>query len=81
VRDNGIGIAPTHQKAIFRQFFRVPSGRTQQASGFGLGLYYVRQVISAHGWHIRLVSTPGLGSTFSVYQQVPAGSRFFRLPV
>jgi two-component system phosphate regulon sensor histidine kinase PhoR len=81
VRDNGIGIAPTHQKAVFRQFFRVPSGRTQQASGFGLGLYYVRQVIGAHGWHIRLVSTPGLGSTFSVYQQVPAGSRFFRLPV
>ncbi|WP_288429030.1 HAMP domain-containing sensor histidine kinase [uncultured Spirosoma sp.] len=81
VRDNGIGIAPAHQKAVFQQFFRVPSGRTQQASGFGLGLYYVRQVISAHGWHIRLVSTPGLGSTFSVYQQAPAGSRFFRLSV
>jgi len=81
VRDNGIGIAPAHQKAVFQQFFRVPSGRTQQASGFGLGLYYVRQVVNAHGWHIRLVSTPGLGSTFSVYQQAPAGSRFFRLSI
>lgn len=81
VRDNGIGIAPAHQKAVFQQFFRVPSGRTQQASGFGLGLYYVRQVINAHGWYIRLVSTPGLGSTFSVYQQAPAGTRFFRLPI
>jgi two-component system phosphate regulon sensor histidine kinase PhoR len=78
VRDNGIGIAPAHHKAVFRQFFRVSSGHTHHTNGFGLGLYYVRQVINAHGWHIRLVSTPGLGSTFSVYQQQPSASYSFR---
>ncbi len=66
VRDNGIGIAPEHQKAIFRQFFRVPSGHTHNVKGFGLGLYYVRQVVRAHGWRLTLISKPGQGSTFQV---------------
>ncbi|GAB2580755.1 sensor histidine kinase [Spirosoma areae] len=66
VRDNGIGIAPDYQKAVFRQFFRVPSGHTHNVKGFGLGLYYVRQVVRAHGWHLTLDSELGQGSTFSV---------------
>jgi two-component system, OmpR family, phosphate regulon sensor histidine kinase PhoR len=67
VADNGIGIAPEHQRAVFRQFYRVPQpGQTQQANGFGLGLYYVWQVARAHGWKLTLTSTPGLGSEFSV---------------
>lgn len=66
VRDNGIGIAPAHQKAVFRQFFRVPSGHTHNAGGFGLGLYYVQRVVRAHGWRIQLQSTPAQGSTFIV---------------
>ncbi|GAB3510579.1 HAMP domain-containing sensor histidine kinase [Spirosoma knui] len=65
VIDNGIGIAPAYQKAVFKQFFRVPSGgHTHNAKGFGLGLYYVRQVVHAHGWQLSLTSQPGEGSTF-----------------
>ena len=66
VIDNGIGIAPEHQKAVFRQFFRVPSGHTQPVNGFGLGLYNVSQVVRAHGWRLTLSSEAGQGSTFSV---------------
>jgi len=66
VADNGIGIAPEHRKAVFRQFYRVPSGRVHNAQGFGLGLYYVRQVVRAHRWRLRLDSKPGGGSTFTV---------------
>ena len=66
VRDNGIGIAPEHQKAIFQQFFRVGSGHTHDVKGFGLGLYYVRQAIRAHGWRLTLISEPGKGSTFQI---------------
>lgn len=66
VRDNGIGIAPEHQKAIFRQFFRVASGHTHDVKGFGLGLYYVRQVVRAHGWRLILTSELGRGSTFQI---------------
>ena len=66
VKDNGIGIAPEHQKAVFRQFFRVASGHTHDVKGFGLGLYYVRQVIRAHGWRLTLTSKPDQGSTFEV---------------
>ncbi|GAB3992448.1 HAMP domain-containing sensor histidine kinase [Spirosoma daeguense] len=66
VRDNGIGIAPEHQKAVFQQFFRVSSGHAHTVKGFGLGLYYVRQVIRAHGWQLKLTSAIGQGSTFEI---------------
>lgn len=66
VKDNGIGIAPAHQKAVFRQFFRVASGHTHNVKGFGLGLYSVQQVIRAHGWQLILTSKPDQGSTFEI---------------
>ncbi|WP_046575850.1 sensor histidine kinase [Spirosoma radiotolerans] len=66
VKDNGIGIAPEHQKAVFHQFFRVTSGHTHNVKGFGLGLYYVHQVMRAHGWRLTLTSQPDQGSTFAI---------------
>ncbi|HEY0109358.1 MAG TPA: HAMP domain-containing sensor histidine kinase [Fibrella sp.] len=65
VADNGIGIPKTYHRAVFRQFYRVPTGDVHDVKGFGLGLYYVRQVARAHGWRIRLNSVPGQGSTFT----------------
>ncbi|GAB3642474.1 sensor histidine kinase [Spirosoma arcticum] len=70
VQDNGIGIAPAHQKAVFWQFFRVPTNHTTNVSGFGLGLYYVWQVARAHGWPLTLDSEPGRGSTFLMSERV-----------
>lgn len=65
VQDNGVGIPPDYQKAVFQQFFRVPTGPQPAVNGFGLGLYSVRQVARAHGWQLHLSSEPGRGSTFT----------------
>jgi signal transduction histidine kinase len=67
VADNGLGIAPGYQAAVFEQFFRVPTGNLHPVKGFGLGLYYARQVIVSHGGHLSLRSAPGRGSEFIIW--------------
>jgi two-component system phosphate regulon sensor histidine kinase PhoR len=67
VADDGPGIAPDYQQAIFEQFFRIPTGNLHPVKGFGLGLYYVRQVVAGHGGHVHVRSTPGRGSEFVLW--------------
>ncbi|MEO0731579.1 MAG: HAMP domain-containing sensor histidine kinase [Bacteroidota bacterium] len=64
VSDNGPGIEPVHQERLFEKFYRVPTGDVHDVKGFGLGLFYVAQICKAHGWPIRVESTPGQGTTF-----------------
>ncbi|MCC2546479.1 HAMP domain-containing histidine kinase [Hymenobacter sp. BT175] len=71
VQDDGIGIPRSYQPAIFDRFFRVPTGNLHPVKGFGLGLYYVRQVVERHGGHIDVRSEPGQGSEFSLW--IPVG--------
>lgn len=59
IGDNGPGIDPVHLPDIFDKFYRVPSG-SSTVKGFGLGLYYVARIISAHGGNISANSTKGL---------------------
>jgi two-component system phosphate regulon sensor histidine kinase PhoR len=67
VADDGPGIAPSYQEAVFEQFFRVPTGNLHPVKGFGLGLYYVRQVVAAHGGRVRVRNAPGGGSEFVLW--------------
>jgi len=67
IRDNGIGISREEQKHIFDKFYRVGKGDFKTVKGLGLGLYYVKQIISAHGGEILLQSQPGKGSTFTIH--------------
>lgn len=67
VRDNGIGIAPEHQKKVFDRFYRVPSGNVHNVKGFGLGLSYVKSIVKAHKGYIEMQSRIHEGTTFTLY--------------
>ena len=66
IADNGMGIAPHFVKNIFEKFFRVPQGDAQPVKGFGLGLYYVNNIINKHSGHIAVHSKPGAGTEFII---------------
>ncbi len=66
VADNGCGIAREHLAHLFEKFYRVPSGDLQRPRGYGLGLYYARQVIEAHGGEININSRIGHGTTITI---------------
>lgn len=66
VKDNGIGIAPEHQRKVFSKFYRVPTGNIHNVKGFGIGLSYVQQIAKAHGWKLQLNSEIGKGSEFKI---------------
>jgi signal transduction histidine kinase len=66
VTDTGIGIAPEDQAAVFEEFKQVGRDQMRKAEGTGLGLALTRRFVELHGGAIRLESTPGKGSTFTV---------------
>lgn len=63
-RDSGIGIPKAQQSKIFQKFFRADNAVQNIATGTGLGLYYVKTVVEAHGGSIRFASEPEKGTTF-----------------
>lgn len=67
VKDNGKGIEKESQGMIFQKFFRVPSGNLHDVKGFGLGLFYVKNMIKLHKGKIALHSVPGVGTTFTIW--------------
>jgi signal transduction histidine kinase len=67
VTDHGIGIDPRDQTRVFEKFYRVDSPENERVTGTGLGLALVAHIVKAHGGRIEVESTPGRGSTFSIY--------------
>jgi len=67
VRDHGMGIPASEQKAIFRKFVRGSAAVAGNVKGSGVGLAMVRHIVSAHGGRIRVESEPGHGSTFTLF--------------
>jgi signal transduction histidine kinase len=66
VSDNGPGIAPKEQIAIFDKFYRVQKGNIHTTKGLGLGLYYVHELVTAYNGNITVNSEPGQGATFII---------------
>ena len=69
VEDQGIGVPPAEQSAIFEKFYRADPHLRQVPAGTGLGLYISRELVRRMGGRIGVRSGPGAGSTF-----------FFELP-
>ena len=70
VRDNGLGISEADQKIIFQKYERAAAAKRSRkngASGFGLGLNFVDQVIKAHEGRIFVNSTEGEFTEFTIY--------------
>ncbi len=66
IEDNGSGIGSESHKKVFQKFFRISTGNVHNVKGFGLGLYYVRNVCRAYYWEISLESEAGNGSKFFI---------------
>lgn len=66
IRDNGMGIPPQFIKNIFDKFFRVPQGDAQPVKGFGLGLYYVSNIVKKHSGTIAVHSKWQSGTEFII---------------
>lgn len=66
VSDNGIGIAPELLPTLFEPFAQISRQNHSQGHGTGLGLSIVAHLVDAHGGIMRMSTTEGQGSTFSV---------------
>ncbi len=64
IKDNGIGITEKDQRHIFNKFFRVHTGDVHNVKGFGLGLYYVKEMVEGHKGKIEVRSKLHEGSEF-----------------
>jgi signal transduction histidine kinase len=63
IEDNGSGIAKEHLSHVFEKFYRVPTGDIHIVRGYGLGLYYAKQVAELHKGTISMNSRVGKGTT------------------
>jgi PAS domain S-box-containing protein len=67
VSDQGMGISSVDQKKLFDPFYRVQNSRYKNQGGFGIGLYFVAEILRHHGSKIEVESEPEKGSTFCFY--------------
>ncbi|MBF6599271.1 MAG: response regulator [Dehalococcoidia bacterium] len=72
VRDTGVGIPAPELPRLFERFHRVPGMRSRTHEGSGIGLSLVQELVRLHGGSVRVESTEGEGTTFTV--SVPLGS-------
>ena len=72
VRDTGVGIPETELQRVFERFHRIENARARTYEGTGIGLALVEELVKLHGGTVRVESSPGRGSTFTV--SIPCGS-------
>jgi PAS domain S-box-containing protein len=70
VSDSGIGIKREHLDAIWEDFRQIDQSRTREFGGTGLGLSITRKLLERLGGNVEVVSSYGVGTTFSVWLPV-----------
>ncbi|HLJ81820.1 MAG TPA: PAS domain S-box protein, partial [Ktedonobacterales bacterium] len=71
VRDTGTGIPAEDLPHLFERFYRVQGAQARTHEGTGIGLALVQELVRLHGGTVRVASTPGMGSAFTVI--IPTG--------
>ncbi len=66
VRDQGLGIAESERRTIFKKFMRGSAAIAANVKGSGIGLAMVSHIVAAHGGEITVASEPGRGSIFTM---------------
>ena len=66
IKDHGMGMSKEAQRSIFQKFYRVASGNVHNIKGFGLGLAYVKEIITLHHGSIEVESELKKGTNFTV---------------
>src|SRR5207249_986380 len=72
VRDTGAGIPEEHRERVFERFHRIEGTKSRTYEGTGIGLAFVQELVRLHGGDVRVDSTLGQGSTFTV--TIPRGT-------
>jgi signal transduction histidine kinase len=67
IKDQGVGIDKQDIAKLFQKFSRINNSLSNTVNGTGLGLYFSRKIIELHGGRIQVKSTPGKGTTFSIF--------------
>ena len=66
MKDSGPGSAQEHIARLTERFYRGDRSRSRETGGSGLGLAIVKHVVQRHGAELKIASTVGSGSTFSI---------------
>lgn len=66
IKDEGIGISKEHINKIFDKLYRVPTGNVHNVKGFGLGLSYVKAIVTLNQWKLDVKSQINEGSEFII---------------
>jgi signal transduction histidine kinase len=71
-RDSGFGMSPEAKQRLFQRFYRIQTEKTQGISGTGLGLWIIKQYITAMNGSIEVETMEGVGSNFIVELKIDA---------